>query len=183
MAKRGRPRKTGLRYADGKLRKPTLEQLKEASAAQYRENMAQAANQPHRRWARDPLDARLESALGRFCLANRVRGELYDAGRAFGDVYRRWRAAKGIRDPLHSSSLGGGDGPSAETVAGWWRTIERVEARLRPHGSIAYLAVRSLCLDDADISTEAADDAIEGLRIVAQEMLRVPVVSHPFAAA
>jgi hypothetical protein len=180
MGKRGRPRKAGARYADGKLKRPTREQMRAIEGDRYRENMQQAANQPHRRWAANPLDQRLESALGRFCAFYGLRGELFDAGRAWGDVYRRWRAANCIPDPLHSSALGGGAGPSEATVAGWWRDIQRVETALRGHGSIAFLAARSLCLDDADISPEAKDDAIVALTVVAVEMGRLPRRGGPF---
>jgi hypothetical protein len=180
MAKRGRPRKSGARYADGKLRKPTLEQLKEASAAQYRENMAQAAAQPHRRGARDPLSPKLADALGRFCEALRLRDELHDAGQEFGHIVRSWRAAKGVPESVRRDATGTGRGPSDETVDRWWREIERVEGKLREHGQITLLAARSLCVDDCDISPEVHEDAVVGLRVVARELGRWQDWQHPF---
>jgi hypothetical protein len=181
MAKRGRPRKSGHRETSGRLQRPTLAQLKDADTAKRLRETDAVAMQPHRRWAPDPRDPRLESALGRFAIRNRLRAELIDAGREWGETYRRWCAAKGVPDALHARALGaGGAGPSAATVDAWDREILRIDARLREHGSIAYLAARSLCLDNADISSEATDDAIVGLRVVAEELGRLPRGAHPF---
>lgn len=179
MPKRGRPRKQGERSADGRLKRPTLAQLKEADAAKRRENMLFVAAQPHRRDLPDPYSDKAASALGRFWMVNRLRSELFDAGTHYSEITRRWRAAWGVPDPNHSGSLGGGLGPSEATVAAWWREIERIEAALRAKSVVHYAAARHLCIDDADLPEYAAPIAIEALLIIADETGR-SVGQHPF---
>ena len=174
-------RKTGHRYPCGKLKGPSAKERALTEAEVYRANMQQVASQPHRRDFRDPLSPRLDSALGRLCERLGLRSELFDAGRDYAELMRRWRAAKGCPDPVHTGAIGSGQGPSDATVNGWWRQIERIEAALRYQGTISYLAVRHLCLDGADISPEVERDAVAGLCIVAHELGRLPVGAHPFA--
>ena len=181
MARRGRPRKSGAREKNGRLQRPTLAQLMDADHRQRMAETAVVAAQPHRAWAPDPSSPWLASALGRFCIRYKVRSELYDAASEWTAIYRRWRAASTIPDPLHSSSLGSGLGPSEGTIAAWWRDIERVErALLEGYGQVVLLAVRHLCLDDEDLPHEAAAEALIGLRVVAVQMGRLPEGAHPF---
>jgi hypothetical protein len=183
MARRGRPRKQGLREANGRPQRSTLAQIVEADHKQRMAETAVVAAHPHRAWAPDPLDPRLATALGRFCIRYKVRSELYDAASEWASIYRSWRAAKGVPDPLHTGGMGTGAGPSPATVAGWWREIERVEKALRPYGQGAFVGVRHLCLDDSDVPDEAAADVIAGLRVVAVEMGRITKGAHPFVDA
>jgi hypothetical protein len=180
MAKRGRPRKLIAREPNGRAQRPSLAQIKEAERKQRLAETAVVMAQPHRAWARDPGDPRLASALGRLVIRHRLRSELFDAGSEWTGIYRRWRAASAIPDPLHSQSLGGGLGPSDRLVASWWADIVRVENALRQYGQGAYLGVRHVLLDDADLPDEAIADAIVGLRVVAVEMGRLPKGAHPF---
>lgn len=183
MARVGRPRKAGPRTKSGALRKPTLQQIKEAEAKEYRENMQPVANQPHRRNAPDPLDRRLSSALGRFCIAHGLRSELFDAGEEWGNLLRRWRAAKGVPDPMHTGGMGSGLGPSDDTVDGWERLIRRIEKSLETAGRRVWLATRSLCIDDVEPYSSEAKWAIEGLQAVAGELGRLSRTAHPFVRA
>jgi hypothetical protein len=184
MAKRGRPRKQALREPNGRVKRPTLAQLKQAELSQRMAETDFVANQPHRRGARNPRDPRISTAHGRFCDRHRLREEIYQAAEQLAETYRRWRAAKGIPDPQHSSAMGsGGDGPSPSTVDGWWREIERVEAELRRYGSDAYVGVRHLLQDGQDVPDEASADTIVGLRVVAVQLGRLPAGAHPFASA
>jgi hypothetical protein len=178
MARRGRPRTKAGKRLDGRI--GVLAQITEADKRARLAETSQVASQPHRRWARDPLDPRLATALGRFVIRHGLRSELFDAAGEWIATYRRWLAAKGVPDQLHAQTLGGGLGPSKATVDAWWRDIERVEARLREYGQGALLGVRHLCLDDCDLPLEAVADTIVGLRVVAVEMGRLPKGAHPF---
>lgn len=180
MARRGRPRKAGERGAGGKLKKPTLDQIKEADAAKRRENKLFVANQPHRRDLPEPFSDRAASALGRFCMIYRVGDELYQAGIAYADLTRRWRGAWGCPDPNHSESIGSGLGPSDATVAAWWRQIKGIEKALRARSMTHYAAARHLCIDDGDLPEDAVGIAVEALQIVADQTGR-SVAGHPFA--
>lgn len=184
MARRGRPRKQGVRQPNGQLKRATLAQIVEADHKSRMAQTALVASQPHRAWAPDPLDPRLATALGRFCIRYKVRSELHDAGEEWASTFRRLMAAKGVPDPLHTSTLGtGGGGPSAATVEGWERDVERIEKALRPYGQGAWLGVRHLCLDNADLPDEAAADTIVGLRVLAITLGRLPAGAHPFVEA
>jgi len=183
MAKRGRPRKQGERYPSGGLRRPTLAQMEEIERRKRLAETASVMAQPHRAWAGKQAGHHwLASALGRFCIRHKLRSELFDAGAEWTGIYRRWRAAKGIPDPNHSQTIGGGLGPSDAIVDGWWRDIERVETALRQHGQGTFLSARHLLLDDSDLPDEAAADAIVGLRVVAVELGRLPKGAHPFVS-
>lgn len=187
MSRVGRPRKAGPRTKSGALRKPTLQQIKEAEAKEYRENMQTVANQPHRRNAPDPLDRRLSSALGRFCIAHGLRSELFDAGEEWGNLLRRWRAAKGVPDPMHTGGMGSGLGPSDDTVDGWERLIRRIEAALKALDSTETIwrLTRSICIDDEDPRPGDTRHVfvICGLRSVAGELGRLSRSAHPFVRA
>jgi hypothetical protein len=181
MAKRGRPRKSGHREASGRLQRPTLAQLKNVEAAKRLRETDAVASQPHRRWAPDPRDPRLATALGRFCVRYKARTELYDAGVEWTETYRRLLAALGAPDPNHSSALGsGGDGPSKATIDGWERKIEGVERAVLKYGQSAYHGIRQLCMEDADVPGHEAADAILGLRVLAVTLGRLPSGAHPF---
>jgi hypothetical protein len=175
-----RPRKYGPRDAAGRLKKPTLQQIKEAEAKKHRENMQTVANQPHRRGYSDPLDRRLTSALGRFCIGQRLRSELYDAGEEWAGVLRRWRAAKGVPDPLHTGGMGTGQGPSDKTVDDWERLIRRIENALHLEGKDVWLLTRNVCIEDQDPYSCEVDVVVRGLRAVAVELGRLPATAHPF---
>lgn len=182
MAKgRGRPRKEGPREPNGQLQRPTLARILEAErevVENDRQNaMGVVLAQPHRRGNDHPWCA---TALGRFCLANRLKRELHHAGEEFADVMRRWRAAKGVPASVSLGFGRGGDGPSSRTVAAWWEQIRAAEDSLRDRSKRHLAAVRHLVIDDADLPAEFALTAIEGLVILARS-LGVDIGKHPFA--
>jgi hypothetical protein len=181
MAKRGRPRKSGHRETNGRLQRPTLEQMRAIETAQRLRETDVVAMQPHRRWAKNPRDERLESALGRFVLAHGLRSELLDAGLSWAKQFKRWCQIHGVRAPYPTTPRGGGGAdPEDDEIDRVNRTIDAIDYELKGRGQIAYLGARSLCLDDADISTEATADAIAGLVVVAVHLGRLPRGAHPF---
>jgi hypothetical protein len=180
MARRGRPRTKAGKRLDSRI--GVLAQITEADKRARLAETSQVASQPHRRWARDPLDPRLATALGRFVIRHGLRSELFDAGDHYADLFARWAAAKGIPHPRRRHMVGGGVGPSDATVDAWWREIEGIENALRRYGK-AYVNVRHLCLDDEDLPPEAAADTITGLRVVAVQIGRLPERTNPFVSA
>lgn len=182
MAK-GRKRAAGQREANGRLKRPTVAQLKEIEAARYRENMRQVAAQPHRRSAPDPLDPRLENALGRFCVRLKLRPELYDAGQEWASIVRRWRAAKGCPEPMLRGPQGSGLGPSEATVAAWTRLVVEVERELSAHGQAVWFAARQVCIDDNDLALDQDEAGVLGLIEVAKALGRIARNAHPFSQA
>ena len=181
MAK-GRKRMSGNREANGRVKRPTLAQLKQQEADRYRANMQQVAQQPHRRGARNPMDPRLENALGRFCVAHSLAGELYDAGQEWASICRRWRSAKGVPDPQHTGGMGSGMGPADDTVAAWGKIKLRVERELAAQGDAVWFATRQLCLDCNDLGADQDEAAKIGLHVVAQNLGRLSRSIHPFDA-
>lgn len=176
-------RKTGSRYPCGKLKRPTMAQLKEVEAERYRENMQQVSQQPHRRDFANPLDPRLESALGRFCVLHRLRGELYDAGNEWAEIRRSWNAAKGVPREVRAGSAGSGQGPSDATVTRWKRLLDQIDEDLYEANAATMWATRRLCIDGVAPSREFERFAVEGLAIVARSLGRVEANIHPFVRA
>jgi hypothetical protein len=175
-----RTRKPGLRQPNGKLRRPTLEQLKHVQEMRDRENQLFVGDQPHRRDLPDPLHHWGATALGRFCLRHRLRSELFHAGEKYEETWRRFITAKGVPDHKHHGGMGSGLGPSDETVNRWEAQIEGAEEALRRAQGRVYIAMRHLCLDDADLPATDHSDAIVGLRILAERLVGLPVSAHPF---
>jgi hypothetical protein len=176
-------RKTAERYPNGRLKRPTVEQLKQLEAERYRENMQQVAIQPHRRAFRDPLDPRLENALGRFCVLHRLRGELYDAGNEWAEIRRSWNAAKGAPSEVRLGHGGSGAGPSDATVARWGRMLQDIDEALTDVNAATLWAVRRLCIDDVLPPREYERFLVPGLSIVAVTLGRVESNVHPFVRA
>ena len=165
-------RKTGERYANGKLKKPTATERAKMAADAYRANMQQVANQPHRREFADPLDPWLESELGRFCRRNKLRRECFEAGEAWADLHRRYYSAKGAPDPLHTGGMGGGGGPSDEMVAKWGEKLRAIVHALTDVDQATYYYTRRLCINREPLPAGGlfADYAKDGLMAVARAL-------------
>lgn len=176
-------RKPGERYANGRLKRPTVETLKQLEAERYRENMKQAGQQPHRREFSDPLHPWLESEFGRFCMRHGLRRELFDAGNEWAEIRRSWNSAKGVPDPVHTGGMGSGLGPSEATVARWRRLLQQIEDDLYEVNKATMWATRRLCIDGAAVGREYEAFAIRGLSVVAVSLGRMAASAHPFVRA
>lgn len=177
MARAGRKRKPGIREANGRLARPTVQQLKELERVSRLGEMATVLAQPHRmgnthQWA--------GSALGRFVLAHKLRGELFDVGEEYAALVRRLRAAKGVPVPEKLSSGGMGLGPSDATVRGWERKEEGLRTILMRIGTQAYIGVRKLVVEDRDTRPETAPLIIAGLVALGVELGTVKAGCHPY---
>lgn len=179
-------RKTGERYSNGKLKKPTAAERAKTEAEVYRANMQQVGNQPGRREFADPLDPWLESEVGRFCRRNRLRRELFEAGTEWANIKRLYRLAWGAPMDEHHGGAGSGEGPSAATVAGWKATLLNIEEALygeTGRNKARYTATMRLCLDGQPVPRELVDYAKDGLRVLAIELGKMTAKEQPFQDA
>jgi hypothetical protein len=176
-------RKAGARYANGRLKKPTIETLKQLEAQRYRENMQQAAQQPHRREFADPLDPWLENELGRFCRRNGLRREYYQAGLDWAEMRASWNAAKGVPASTHKDGMGSGRGPSEATLDRWKHILDQIDEDLYEENAATLWATRKLCIDMQPPKREFLPYVIKGLGIVALRLGKVSAKDHPFGQA
>jgi hypothetical protein len=130
--------------------------------------------QPHRRGSRSQLR---ENALGRFIEDNRLRMALYNAGREYGALKSKWRAAKGA--PMPDRLGGSGADIDAAIVIAWGRTIVRCEDAVmscrsidpRAYGPAALGYVEWLCCDGKDFPQNGDwRDATCGMLVLAVEL-------------
>lgn len=165
----------------GKRRKPTADMLNEMQRQKDAEIKRVVLDQPHRRDSVNPESPWNATALGRYCLAYKVRQELFEAGEAYAAIVRRYRAAKGIPTDSSTGEGGGGDGPSAATVAGWERQLAICARALEtcPNGTDAFRYTRQLVIDDFDIDPLNYPPVVLGLQALAQA-LGMPLPRRPF---
>jgi hypothetical protein len=153
-----------------------MQQLNALAIAREDREKVVVLDQPHRRGDTSQLR---ESALGRFVLDHysdaRMARSVYDAGLAFADVVRRWRAARGVPSDVQlCAGLSTHEGPSAATVARWWAQICAVDTRLTYEVSpVALRAVRHLVIDERDAPWLDPRIVKLGLGIVAEEMGKI----------
>ena len=101
--RKGRPRKTGLRYRNGNLRPSSHEPAVSPAAI--------AATQPHRQGLGDrAVDAAAESELGRLALRGQISALQYLAGQRYAAQWRAYLAT--LDGPRRLGSNGGHGGDS-----------------------------------------------------------------------
>lgn len=172
----GRKRKKGHREANGRPLRARVGQQEASAAAEREATLSVAMAQPHRLGDADP---RCSSALGRFCLRNKLKSELLRAGEAYAGIVRRWRAAKGVPTEGNGSVGGSGGGPSDATVREWGKQRLRCDrAMMKAHGDGMY-AVVLMTLYEGDCPDGQAQFAIWALTALAAE-LGVIGEDHPF---
>jgi hypothetical protein len=135
--------------------------------------------QPHRKGERDQ---RAVSAFGRFTLRHKLRAELYNAGETYAGLLRQWRMAKGV--PVQGRGApGAGRVADDATIAAWGRRIEEIETAWRKRSINTLHVTRALIVDDFDVPDEFAEDAVAGVRILADRMGVWKMDQHPFSRA
>lgn len=155
------------REANGRLKRPTLAQIKAAEREREDVEKATVLAQPHRL---GDMDQKLESALGRFVVRNRLRSELYVAGTRLFVLVWSWRAAVGAPMPLHipRESLLVSDGPGKDKV--WQRKINGCQRAIaRVCGPGAWRPVSNLCVHDWPALDADKDIIVQGLSALAVE--------------
>jgi hypothetical protein len=185
-------RKTGERFACGKLKQPNAQQRAEIEARLARQQTEYVKAQPHRRDAEDPAHEWNESALGRFCKFHKRRPELYAAGLKWAELHRLFNVAWGAPVDEHHGGGGNGLGPSMETQEKWKLQMRKIEEKLlgiheedEAKGPVTHMnkarlkVVNMLCLDDKPVPRELAEHALEGLRILAIEFGQMSAKDAP----
>lgn len=122
------------REPSGRVKRPTLAQIKAARHALEDAEKLYVANQPHRRGNMSDLAG---TALGRFILATKGRSECYDAANEYAAIKSKWLAAwSAPRNVVHGGT--GTDIPM-EIVQEWGRRIADMENTMMLAGGIAAL--------------------------------------------
>jgi hypothetical protein len=149
----GRRRKSGLREANGR--------LKRISAAEKRAGTVEKMTvlcQPHRRNLNgDGLSQLAESPLGRLILKHGLRHELFDSGVEYGNVARFYLSAKARRVDINDGPGKGGEISSAKAAL-LEKELFRLERDLQKHPGFG--ALRMLCIFERSIPTEAEQSVI-----------------------
>lgn len=134
------------RYPGGKRVPPATTKAAIEAAQRAREEAEKAVvlNQPHRRGNNDQ---RCENALGRFCLQNKLAGELYDAGQQYASLVRQWRIAiANIHAEGHKNLGSKRDEITREEAEKITRRVLEAESALRRVNACAW--VRHIAVDD-----------------------------------
>ena len=174
MARAGRKRKPGTRERNGRLKRPTLaEMIAREQEARDIEKVTVLA-QPHRRGDTDPWCA---SALGRFCIAYRLRRECYDAGLIYASMKSKWLAAVGA--PRDVRMGGSGRDIPAKIVHGWAARIAAMEDAMMRAGGVAGLGwIEELAVyDRGEIGAYAAPVAQRTIMALAVECGNLPATA------
>jgi len=179
-------RKIGARHPCGKLKQPSAQERSEIAARNARMETQYAEGQPHRRDFKVKDDPRLESELGRFCVRQGLRMELFDAALDWANIVRLYRAAWGAPQDENHASAGLGKGPSMETQAGWKADMLSIEEDLYGfHGTnkARYKATMELVFRSIQPTPELVRYAIDGLRVVAINRAKMSAKDQPFQRA
>jgi len=161
MVRRGRPRKSGPREANGQIQRPSVIERRERAAREAECVMAVALRQPHRRGNRDQA---LGDALGRFVRAHGLRQELIDAGETYTRLLRQWRLENAV--PLFENRTSRGAAPDplmrAENDA-LRRQVIAMEMAMHRAGPNALPAVKRLAVEAKEIDDSQTEVATDGL--------------------
>jgi len=171
------------REPNGRHKRPTAAERAKRERDAYQVEMRTVLAQPHRRDMPQPEHPWCATALGKFCLKNKLRRELHDCAADYAALIARWRAAKGVPMVDSTGQAGSGLGPSTATVRAWERDIEARERAMRQAlagkaGNIAYAAVRHIAVDGASIPPEYIPAAVQGMLALARHAGHR--LDHPF---
>lgn len=166
MARAGRKRKPGTRERNGRLKRPTLEQIKAKQKELGDVEKVTVLAQPHRLGNTDTLCA---SALGRFCLSYKPPKGCYDAGLTYASLKSKWLAAVGA--PRDVRMGGSGRDIPAKIVHGWAARIAAMEDAMLRAGGVAGLGwIEDLAVyDRGEIGAYAAPIAMRAIIALAVE--------------
>ncbi len=183
MTVRGRKRKAGKRYPCGKRTRSETEK-------EIMETAIEARQRHYGVTAKQARDGRLGTAFGRLALQGTITTAQYEAGREFGELYRRHHLVVGLPLPsprsiagllVSGGVFGGSSGePDAEAVERLRRRFDaatdaldqcdrdhRFSSGRRP----ALLIYRVICVDE-DTKLWTADD-LGNLRLALNALVRV----------
>jgi hypothetical protein len=155
---RGRPRKLGPRYANDRLKKPTVAQSAKAerlATAASAERLA-VLKQPHRLGNDDRL---CESALGRIIIEHNAPRELFATGVNFGELVKAWSRAVGAPSAIIPAlTLTVRNKKSRSRQEEYWvvTNYNQVKMKLRP--SVVHYWDNAPWVDDAAARARRAEE-------------------------
>lgn len=147
-------------------RRPVQERIE---AQERAETLSVALMQPHRAGNDDP---KLSTPLGRFCIVQRLRGELYQAGDQYAEVLRQAKAARGFSVPYSPRGEGATGLTEGQLQAMRDAAIIReanCNAILIAIHARAARVLEALCYDQREISVHDEALAAHGLLMLARE--------------
>src|SRR5262245_17430418 len=151
--RRGRKRKAGRREPNGRLQRPS---------STYRDPMAVALAQPHRKGNKDPL---CESPLGRLIMRQELPRICFDNALNYAQLVRRLFATKGIPQPVTTGVHATADREmSREMARALQYELQRIEQRLAGISRAGLSGLRSLAVDEREALSE------EGASLVLLEL-------------
>jgi hypothetical protein len=194
MARRGRPKMQGPRWECGKripasVPQSVIAKIVEAQQEQVRKAKEIVMAQPHRRlYAERPDDPWLATPFGRFCLAYRLRSELYEAGEKYWRLLYGWHLAKGLPVVGEPSGRGGAEPldaeQSAKQIAETTRKIGSVELAMVARTHEGMLATKRLIWaydgSGEDIPSVLHDSARDAIMGAAVHFCLIGRDEHPF---
>jgi hypothetical protein len=145
--------------------------------------------QPHRRvFTERPDDPWLATPFGRFCLAYRLRSELYEAGEKYWRLLYGWHLAKGLPVIGGPSGRGGAEPidveESVKQIAETARKIGSVEFAMVAKTHSGMLAIKRLVWaydgSGEDIPSALHDSARDALMGAAEHFCLIGRDDHPF---
>jgi len=156
MARRGRPRKSGPREANGQIQRPSVieKRRKDAEAREYVRAVVLA--QPHRRGA-GGNDR--ESAIGRFVHDQGLDGAIYRAACEYRRADTRWRKLMGlpVLAPTWRSGIRTDEDPA---ISDLWKAegdVCEMNAIMQSVSAYGLSVVRYLVLEDRDVIPRSRD--------------------------
>jgi hypothetical protein len=183
MTVRGRKRKAGKRYPCGKRTRAETEK-------DVMETAIEARQRHHGVTAKQAKDERLGTAFGRLAWQGMITTAQYEAGREFGELYRRHHMVMGLPLPsprsiagllVSGGVFGGSSGePDAALVERLRRRFDAAtdaldqcdrDHRLSHGGRPVLLIYRVICVDE-DTTLWAAED-LGNLRVALNALVRV----------
>ena len=132
MARAGRKRKNGHRWANGNLKQPNAAERHRSQREIEDAEKAVVLAQPHRR---GDLSQHRESPLGRLVAKWKLRSEIVDAGLQYGHKVRLWQVISGVPVEIHASSDGKSPGEGPNDGDGFAESVGDAPIFRRPHPS------------------------------------------------
>jgi hypothetical protein len=171
MARRGRPRKVGERYASGDLKRgTTLAQMAAVEMARLNREKLVVLSQPHRRGEGSQL---AESPLGRLILTTGLREECFEAATTYAATKRKYLTSWGAR--FLTTIRGSGNDTVMETIHRWRdETTAAESAMARAAGDKAAGLVDNLALHEIDATPRDVERLKRALLALAVHQGRLP---------
>jgi hypothetical protein len=177
MARAGRKRKNGHRWANGNLKQPNAAARHKNAQQLIDAEKSIVLAQPHRRGDKSQA---CESPLGRLVIKWKLRHEVFDAGLQYGRKVRLWQVHHGVQIEVHAPSVGhSGAEIDAATMRRWDREITRIDTALKKTSIPGFNAVRMLAVAEREIAPGVEEAAVACLTELAIQLSMIRRVAPP----